>query len=179
MSDESQTLLPVPADPPQVPTIVVHERPVTDQDALLALQRLGFVELRRNDVNDLATVGTHLHGAGVVRVQQGRIMVSQQQLADTMRTLYDAIIKIGKADKPKTGDLTRLAAVLGTLSSRQNESIKLMVNLEGGQTETLPPESVEGLVPSFGKGAKIMPNQTLIMSRETHVHQADHPATTK
>jgi hypothetical protein len=166
----------VKTEPLEVP-VALEEPMVADREAVAALRRAGLVTMAECTLRDLKTIGVHIHGAGTLRIQRGRAMVTQQMLADTMRELFSEIqvVKSEKETKARHKLMLAMAHALGALSAKMTESQELMLKLEGGTGAVADSGPPPGLVKSFTPGQQVQAGGTLAVAREIHFH-ATEPA---
>ncbi|HEU4344379.1 MAG TPA: hypothetical protein VFU31_22695 [Candidatus Binatia bacterium] len=142
---------------------------VTDDQALEAFQRAGLAKVEANTVRDLAAIGIYVKGVGVLKIQRGKAMVTQQLLFEAMRIAADHMAAIQNDEKlklkpkSKTNDLVRSMGGLAGLARASNESQRLAMELESLTVGAGSPVS-DGPQPvsSFAPKAKIQPVATTI-----------------
>lgn len=166
--------------PPQVP-VDLNEKVPTDSEAVAALRRMGCVDIGQGDIQDLRTVGIHIHGAGTIRHLRGSVTVTQQRLEGAMRMVYDEMVKAKdwKGGTARATAMVKLAQGLGYLAARKVDAQKFMLELEGGR---VTPDNLGDFGPTvraFAPGSEVKPNQTLITARDVHIHSSEPPATAK
>lgn len=169
--------LPRPAPlPPAVP-IAIEDEQITDEAAVEAMKRQGFVEFSATSIRDLANLGAHLHQLGTIRIQRGRAMVAQKRVEDGMKVMHEELLRIQALPPEKRGRLKDMLAVaekLGFLAGKLTGAQELMVLMEGGATQITADGIADNVVPSFRPGATIKPaNQ--IVAQEVHIHPAPNP----
>lgn len=156
----------------------IDEQTVTDDEALQAMKRQGFITMDRQHMHDLRTIGLHAHGGGVLRIQGGRALVSQQRIERVMQILHEEIAILHQDQDPNTNHTNRqsrmvaMAQVMGYLASRLTESQEFMIGLEGGKrrTEAQIFEDVPK-TKTFAPGSIVKAGGTLVLSKEVHLHQ--------
>ena len=130
-------------------------------------------------IRDLASIGEHVQGSGVLRVTRGRALVNQQRLDTMMRELSAAVMEMQEKPKKTRRDLTSMAELshsFGYLSARLTDSQHLMLEVEKvaspGNTDTPRP-----LVDAFAAGAIVGPSPGGIpmMKPEGQAHHGDQP----
>lgn len=175
MSSDNPNLIPSAPMPPKVP-VVIEEETVLDQDAITALQRQGFVDIPVTALNDLKTLGVHIHQLGTIRTQRGSAIISQFRLESSMKLLFQELTDLA-ADKNRKDRLKAMLAVsqqIGYLSGKFVDSQTLLVLMEGGSANITPDGISDNTVPSFRAGAQVKPSQTLVIANEAHLHQPPH-----
>lgn len=105
---------------------------VSDEAALAAFERAGMMMATKETVRDLASVGIHVKGIGVLKIQRGRVMMTQQRIDETMRMMIgqmDSVLKDEKK-KSKTPELVKLANSVRSLADSITKSQRLAVEIE-------------------------------------------------
>jgi len=133
-------------------------------------------------LQDLATIGEHVQGAGVRRVSRGWALVNQQRLDSVMRELADTIMEMQRKPKKTRNDLTsmaKLAHSFGYLSRQLTESQRLMLEAEKvsapGETDAPKPPNMV-----FPAGAIVGPPPGgMLMKQEGQEPHGDQPAEPK
>jgi hypothetical protein len=170
MNDLTAPELPVAKREPLEVEIAMEAMPeptVTDEQALEAFRRAGLTMVRVDTVRDLAAVGIYVKGVGVLKVQRGNVMVTQQMLREAMRTAAEHIeaIKNDKkmTTKSKTNDFVRTMGGLAGLAKANNESQRLAIEIESLTVATGAPVT-DTPIPtnSFAPKEKIRPMSTTI-----------------
>jgi hypothetical protein len=163
--------MPVIAKPPTVP-VAIEEPTITDDEALAAMKRQGFVEISNTALRDLANLGAHMHQLGTIRIQRGRALVAQKRVEDGMRILHEELEAISKEDRKTRSRLKNMLAVsekLGFLAGKLTAAQELMVVMEGGAQQITADGIADNVVQSFRPGQQVKPaNQ--IVAQEVHIH---------
>ena len=140
---------------------------VTDIQALEAFKRAGLVMVGVDTVKDLAAIGIYVKGVGVLKIQRGRAMITQQKLDEAIRVMSEHMVAIHNDSKlkprTKTNDLVKSAGVLASLTRGSTDSQRLAIELESMTVVTGAPVT-DTPVPmnSFQPKAKITPVSTTI-----------------
>jgi hypothetical protein len=106
-------------------------------------------------LRDLASIGEHVQGAGVLRVARGRALVNQQRVDSVMRELAAAVMEIQQKPKKTRRDLAlmaQLAHAFGGLAARQTESQHLLLAVEQASSPG-EPDAPKPLNEAFPAGA--------------------------
>lgn len=172
-----------PTNATQKPTsleveVSIPDQVITDESAAEAMRSQGLIMLQKNTITDLASIGINLQGVGVMRVQRGRALVSQQRLDEASRVVYNEIIELSK-DKSAKGRLAKICQLsqsLGYLASKLTESQELMLSIDGEKTGYHAMPSDEPTTKAFTPGSIVRGGGTAIMAREVHLHPAPEPA---
>lgn len=170
MKDLTVAELPEPKKPPvdvDVPLEAMTEPTITDEEAIKTFERLGLVEVSARNVRDLAHIGTYLKGVGVLKIQRGRAMMTQQLVYENMRVASEhmAAIKNDPKIKPgaKTNSLVRCMGALAGLIRAANDSQRVSIEIESSTVATgAPVADGPPTVNSFAAKAKIQPVGTTI-----------------
>jgi hypothetical protein len=153
----------------------ITDRAVTPEDVERIMQENGLSEISARGIHDLAAIGIYLHGAGVMRVQRGRSLITQQRLDQAMRLLQEELIITAQDREAKPKDrvdrMTKLAQSIGYLSSKVSESQELMLSTDqaGRPAVTHMPQD-EPTARSFSPGAIVRGAGILAVGNEIHVH---------
>lgn len=173
--------------PPQIPTksedkivaVEILDRTVTDEEAMLALERAGNLIIGPTTLKDLDAIGCNLKGAAVTRNQIGRAIVSQQRAEMVMREMYSRLMseveyetkKGTRKRKVSNSEAVKIAASIGYVMGKQTESLKAVVEMraivQGGGPTDEPPV----LNRAFPVGSKVTaPGGTQIVAENVHIH---------
>lgn len=166
--------------PPQIPIELPEVFP-DEGEAVEALRRCGMTEISKGRLTDYKTIGLYIQGAGVVKTMRGSIMITHQRLDAAMRLVYEEMLKVRdfKGKNARVLGLARLSHELGYLASRQADTLKSILSLDGGK----PPANGDGdftpTARSFAPGSEVKPNQTLITGSTVYVNSGQAPSTAK
>ena len=147
----------------------------TNEETTAAMMRVGSVKVGQHELQDLATIGAHVQGIGVLRVFRGRALVHQQRLTNAMQALTATIIKLEQKPKQTKSDLTlmgQLSRSLGYLSVQLTDSERLMLEVEkinspAGFNQPVP------LVRRFAPGSDVKPSQLPVGPYGVRLHHGD------
>lgn len=164
---------PIRTEPVEVDVAIeaLPEPTVTDDQALEAFKRSGLTLVTAETVRDLAAVGVYAKGVGVLRIQRGRAMFTQQRLEEAMRLLSSHMHTVHADPKlktsAKTNNLVRSAGALSSLARQTTESQRLATDIESLTTQSgAPVADTPNNVPSFAPKQKVGPST----SPEIHNH---------
>lgn len=165
-TDTNLTVLPKKDQPLEVdvPIEAIPEPTVTDAEAIEALRRCGLANIGANAIRDLAAIGIHAKGVGVLRQQRGRAMVSQHKLDQAVNILLTEMNAVAGDAKVKNrvDKLVRLGNGIGFVTGKITESQRLAIEIESmtvgsGAPVGDKPEMQQGFAPK----AKIQPGTTI------------------
>lgn len=152
----------------------------TDDEALAAMKRLGFITMGPGVLRDLRAMGLYVKGVGVRHIERGRTLISQQRMDLTMRKITELIEQV--ADSPmkpaaKIKHLATLANSLATCMGKLTESQKFQADNERMSAArpigAIPQaEAGEPVNQAFMPGQDVRPGGTMVVAREVHMHAA-------
>lgn len=175
-----------PSGPPEESgkEIELPQEVVTEEEAILALEQLGNVQMGPHSLSNMAKVGVYQTGLGVFKMQRGQALWNQARLNKAMDVLLGAIVTVAETGeiKPVEGKKPRkkkasvpeglalLTHELGFLSSKMTDSQHLMLEMEqvrpGGVRDDEPK-----IQASFKAGEEIKPGARIV-AQTVHIHEA-------
>lgn len=168
------------SEPPVEVPVEIQEKIVSAEEAKQAMVRLGLNDVAVDVVHDLETVGIYVKARGVLKVQRGRVLVTQQRIEDILREITDTV-KQGKKDEKgdrvplDVDELAKLVHAAGYIFSKQTESQKFAVEMERVRATTdSMADDEEPSTKSFKPGSKVQPKKipgTAIVAQTVHIHQ--------
>jgi len=153
-----------------VPLEATPERVVTDEESIKSFKSLGLAFVSETAVRDLAAIGINAKGVGVLKIQRGGVLVTQQFGRHAMKMLiaHMEAVDADKSKKNKTADLTRTAHSVGYLMGKMNECGHLAVEIESKTVSSgAPVTDTPNQQQSFQPKAKIQPLPTTIHNHGT------------
>lgn len=168
MSEQNVVKLSAP-----LPVEVGLEDPMISDDELVkVLTRQGFSEVGLSRIQDIRACGVALKGLGVLKMQRGRALVSQQRMDNAMRYLADLLEEVMAGNKStKISQAIRLAQALGYMGSKLTEAQAFLAEMERHHGSNRPAfqEAVSEVInKGFLPGKDVQPGVTLIQ-REAHI----------
>lgn len=145
-----------PSLPPPEAVAIVTEKDtlVSDAEALKILKGQGLTKLTAHALANLAKVGIHAKGVGVMDIQLGGAIVSQQWLLEAINVLGTKMIKKQISIKSAVS----VAKALGFTARAHTELMNFISHTQGVKTHDKNPEDSKPKVPSFPPGVNIQIN---------------------
>lgn len=173
-----KTELPAPVSKKPVDVdieIEAHADPlITDDQALAAFRENGLVDVQPGTVKNLANLGIYTKSVGSLKIQRGRVLVSQHRLDKVMNALVNEFDRINSSDSKakKTEKLLGLAKAIGQLTARQTECQELAIDIESKAVAAGAPvqDGPQPTQASFPQRAKIQPT-TMIHAQHVTIHE--------
>lgn len=158
---------------PEVP-IAINEPVISDDEVAEAIKRQGGITIPKKAITDLAAIGAHVMGAGILKVQRGQVIISQQRLNQVMLLLMAELTRLNAgSDRNKTTKMVQISQSIGYLTARLTDAQSLMVSIERIQH---PSGSIADEIPAsnvcFPANEAVKPQ---VLPKEVHFHQHNHP----
>src|ERR1035437_75645 len=137
-----KSLMPAVAEKINVPSVDITDIAAGDEiqsDEVIeaSLKDLGMTVLSASTLRSAKTLGIHVNGLGVLRTEQGKIIVNQAWIDEMVSVL------VKKASKTKNAkNLAALGRVAALLIGKSTESQKLMLESSGVRFKNAPPSEI-------------------------------------
>jgi hypothetical protein len=175
MNDAPDSELPAKVE---TPPLEVLDPVNLDEAARLAFKSMGMSELSATNVHNLRAIGAFGQHAGIMKTEQGRVIVNQQWLGETLARLGNIAAKVESDPAMRNGAkserLAMLARVQGFLVGKMTEASALSLRMEtetvGGRTADVPVPA-SNWKPGMIFKLKKEPGQPQVMiaARDVHV----------
>lgn len=159
MSDKLQK---VGGFPPPV-EVDIKDEIVTEEMAIEDLKAAGMVVVPKEHLKRIARVGVYLKGVGVLKMQRGQALITQQRLDESLRSIANELRKLSNSKRKanRIKDMCMLAHEIGFLSDKLTSSQQMLVEIEHVQAPAGLPDE-EPINRPFALGAKVKSGNTIV-----------------
>lgn len=153
-------------------SVDLTDKVVTDEEAEEIMKANGLAVVQKNNITKLAQLGIYLHGVGVMRMQRGRALMSQERLDQASAILFRKMNEVANDPEAKgqVQKLTALAQSLGYLATKITQSQEVMMLMEGQGKPAIPPMPQDEPTARAAPIGSVVGPSTVIMGKELHVH---------